>query len=218
MTKILLVDDHELVRTGIKLMLSGATNIEIVGEASTGEEAVNLARELKPDIVLMDINMPGIGGMEATIRLIRSDPAIKILVISTHKDDFLPSRLISIGAAGYLTKTANREELVNAIMCIQDGNRYVNPMMLDQIILPRFTTNNEVISPFAQLSERELQILLMVARGIETEEIAKKLFLSTKTINGYRGAVLKKLGVRTDVEATRIAIKHGLIDVDSQWH
>lgn len=216
MTRILLVDDHELVRTGIKLMLNGAEGIEIVGEASSGEEAVNMAKELKPDIVLMDINMPGIGGMEATMRLIR-DPSIKILIISTHTEEFLPSRLINLGAAGYLTKRASREDLIRAITSIQEGERYVDPAMLDQIVLPRFVSR-EMVSPFAQLSERELQILLMVARGIETEEIAKKLFLSTKTINGYRSNILKKLGVKTDVEATRIAIQHGLIDVDSQWH
>ncbi len=215
-TTILLVDDHALVRTGIRLLLADMKNLEIVGEAANGEDAVHLARELKPDIVLMDINMPGIGGMEATMRLLRNDPDIKILVTTTHLDKYVPSRLIGLGALGFLTKNANQEQLLLAIKSLQEGTRYIDPVMLDQILLPRFSPTK--ISPFAQLSERELQILLMVARGIDTEDIAKKLFLSTKTINGYRSNILKKLEVKTDVEATRMAIKYGLVDADSEWH
>jgi two-component system, NarL family, invasion response regulator UvrY len=216
-TRILLVDDHEIVRAGIKLMLKSVENIEIVGEASSGEDAINLARELKPDIILMDVNMPGIGGVEATIRLLRNDSNVKILIISSHDDDFLPARLLSIGASGYLTKQAKSEEMIEAIKCIERGNTYIDASLMNHIILPRFA-NQDTPSPFADFNERELQVLLMVARGIETDEIAQKLFLSTKTINGYRSSILKKLGVKTDVEATRIAIKHGLIDADSQWH
>ncbi len=217
MTRILLVDDHEIVRTGIKLMLNAVDEFEIVGEASSGEEAIGLARELKPDIILMDVNMPGIGGVEATVRLLRTDTAVKILIISSQNDDFLPARLISIGASGYLTKQASSEEMVKAIKSIELGNRYIDSSMIDRIILPHFAAQDQA-SPFTELNERELQVLLMVARGIDPDEIAQKLFLSIKTINGYRSNILRKLGVKTDVEAARLAIKHGLIDVDSQWH
>lgn len=217
MIRILLVDDHELVRTGIKLMLKDTADIEVGAEAGNGEEAVRLARELRPDIILMDVNMPGIGGLEATIRLLRSEPSTKVLILSTHTDEFLPSRLISLGAAGYLSKNTNREELIKAIHTIYSGNFYVDPSMMDRIVLPRFTPKDNN-TPISELTERELQVLLMVARGMEVNEIAQKLFLSNKTVNGYRSSILKKLGVKTDVEAARIAIKHGLIDVDSQWH
>jgi two-component system invasion response regulator UvrY len=216
MSKILLVDDHALVRAGTKLLLEAIEGLTVIGEASCGEEAVQLARDLTPDIVLMDVNMPGIGGMEATMRLLRNDPSIKILIISTQKDNFLPSRLINLGAAGYLTKHANSEELLRAIESLQEGKRYIDPALLDHILLPRFSPQK--VSPFSALSERELQILLMVGRGIEIEDIAVKLFLSSKTINGYRNNILKKLGIKTDVEATRVAIKYGLIDADNLWH
>lgn len=217
MTRILLVDDHEIVRAGIKLILKPVESFEIVGEASSGEDAINLARELKPDIILMDVNMPGIGGVEATIRLLRNNSNVKVLIISSHDDDFLPARLLRIGASGYLTKQSTAEEMIEAIRCIERGNTYMDDSLTKQVILPRFA-NKDTPSPFAEFSERELQVLLMVARGIETNEIAQKLFLSTKTINGYRSGILKKLGVKTDVEATRVAIKYGLIDADSQWH
>jgi two-component system invasion response regulator UvrY len=218
MINILLVDDHELVRTGIKLMLQDTDQIQVVGEASSGEEAVLSAKENKPDVILMDVNMPGIGGLEATIRLLRSDPHIKVLVLSTHTDEILPSRLMSIGAAGYLSKHTNREELLKAIHAVHSGQFYIDPSMMDLIVLPRLNPKDSSDASISELSERELQILLMVARGMEVNEIAQKLFLSTKTINGYRNTILKKLGVKTDVEAARIAIRLGLVDVDSQWH
>ena len=217
MIQVLLVDDHELVRTGIKLMLQDTADIKVIAEVASGEEAVRMAREIKPDVILMDVNMPGIGGLEATIRLLRAEPLIKVLILSTHTDEVLPSRLISLGAAGYLSKNTTREELITAIQTVNAGQFYVDPTMMDLIVMPRFNPK-ESTTPIAELSERELQVLLMVARGMEVNEIAEKLFLSAKTINGYRTNILKKLGVKTDVEAARIAIKHGLIDVDSQWH
>ncbi|HVV68123.1 MAG TPA: response regulator [Gammaproteobacteria bacterium] len=218
MIRILLVDDHEVVRTGIKMLLMDVLDIEIVGEAGNGEEAIRLARELVPDIILMDVNMPGIGGLEATIRLLRNEPTAKILIISAHTDDFLPARLLSLGAVGYLSKSASRDQMIEAINTIYAGNRYVDPIMMDNIVIPRLKVKDNKAIPLAKLSERELQILLMVARGMDVNEIAKKLFLSNKTVNGYRSTILKKLRVKTDVEATRIAIEYGLIDVDSQWH
>lgn len=217
MIRILLVDDHELVRTGIKLMLQDTTHIEVVGEAASGEDAVRLARDIQPDVILMDVNMPGIGGLEATIRLLRIKPNTRVLILSTHTDKVLPARLVTIGAAGYISKNTDREELIKAIDNVNAGQFYVDPNMMERIVLPRFTPK-ELSGPLTALNERELQILLMVARGIEVNEVAQKLYLSVKTINGYRNAILRKLGVKTDVEAARIAIRHGLIDVDGQWH
>ncbi len=218
MIRILLVDDHIVVRTGIKMLLIDALDIQIVGEAGNGEEAIHMARDLKPDIILMDVNMPGIGGLEATMRLLRNEPNTKILIISAHINDFLPAKLISVGALGYLSKNASREQMIEAIETIHAGNRYVDPSMVDSLVMPRLNTKDPSSPPLEKLSERELQILLMVARGMEVTEIAKKLFLTNKTINGYRSNIFKKLHVKTDVEAARIAIEQGLIDADSQWH
>ncbi len=216
MIRILLVDDHAVVRTGIKLMLKDALDIEVIGEAPNGEDAIQLARELKPDVVLMDINMPGIGGLEATLRILRNDTSIKVLIISTHDDDILPARFMSLGASGYLNKRASQSDLIRAIQSIHAGNYYVDPAVLSHTIMQKPPT--EDTAQLEQLSERELQILLMVARGIEVSDIAKKLYVSAKTINGYRNSILRKLVVKNTSRPLRIAIIHGLIDVDSQWH
>lgn len=217
MIRVMLVDDHEIVRTGLKLLLQDATNIEIIAEASSGEEAIRLAKQLKPHVILMDINMPGIGGFEATIRLLRAEPKSRILIISSQMDEVLPTRIINVGASGYVNKKANEQEMINAIYAVAEGKRYFDAVMADQLLLQKIDPNTKSKNLF-DLTERELQILLMVSRGISVDDIAKKLFLSNKTVNGYRGAIFKKLGVKTDVEATRFAITHGLIDVDSQWH
>lgn len=213
MVKVLIVDDHPIVRTGIALLLKAADNINVVGEAASGEEAINLARELKPDVILMDINMPGIGGMEATIRLLRNNRKLKIVIISTQTEGILPFRLIHLGISGYLTKFASREEFLHAIQTVAEGKLYFDPAVMKEVTLQRLDSPyNKYIKILEQLSERELQVLLMICRGVETNEIAEKLFLSIKTINGYRCSLQKKLGAKNDVEITKIAITNGLMD------
>lgn len=226
MVRVLLVDDHEIIRTGMKLMLRDAENIEVVGEASNGEEGIRLTRELTPDIVIMDINMPGIGGLEAIIRISRNTPPPKIIVVSSYTNDIIPSRLISIGVSGYLTKQADKSILLTSIEKVLAGGRYIEPTIMDKVVI---TEEGEEPDPdnilevredqmFGLLNERELQVLLMVARGMEASEISKKLYITNKTVNGYRNAIIKKFGVKTDVEAAKIAIDRGLIDVDTEWH
>lgn len=217
MIRVLLVDDHEIVRTGLKLLLQDTTNIEVVAEASNGEEAIRLAKQVKPDVILMDVNMPGIGGFEATLRLLRNEPNSRILIISSQTDDVIPARLMNVGASGYISKKADNKEMINAIFTVAEGKRYFDAAMADQLVIQNIAPKSKSSHLF-NLTDREFQILLMVARGISVDEMAKKLFLSNKTVNGYRGTIFKKLGVKTDVEATRFAIAHGLIDVDSQWH
>jgi two-component system, NarL family, invasion response regulator UvrY len=212
--RILLVDDHEVVRTGIKMLLIDVADIEIVGEAGSGEEGIQKTRELNPDVILMDVNMPGIGGLEATIRILRNHPKIKVLILSAHLSDFLPAKFMSLGASGYLSKHASKEQMIDAIRMVYANGRYLDPIVAGEVIA-NIKADSSIL---AELSERELQVLLMVARGMDVSEIAKKLFLSHKTINGYRSNIFKKLKVKTDVEAARAAIELGLIDVDSQWH
>jgi two-component system, NarL family, invasion response regulator UvrY len=210
--RVLLVDDHELVRTSIKLLLSDVENIVVIGEAKNGEDAIRSAKELDPDVILMDLNMPGMGGFEAIMRLLHNKPAPKILILSAYTSGLVPARLLNLGATGYLSKHAKREEMIQAIQTVSAGNRYVDPSMAD-IIASFHTAPKNNPSPVMQFSDRELQVLIMIASCIERDDIAKSLYLSKKTINGYIASAFKKLGAKTDAEAIRIAIQKGLINI-----
>lgn len=208
--KTLIVDDHDLVRTGIRRMLDDASGISVVGEARSGEEAVKNAREIRPDVVLMDVKMPGIGGLEATRKLMRMDPDVKVLVVTVCDDDIFPSRLLQAGAAGYLTKGASCDEMVQAIRAVYAGQRYISPSVAQQLAFKHLNDNDE--SPIDTLSERELQVMLMITKGLKPQEISDKLCLSPKTVNSYRYRLFEKLDVKNDVELTLLAIRHGLVD------
>lgn len=208
---VLLVDDLDLVRTGIKKMLDTVPGIKVVGEANSGEEALTQARKLNPDVVLMDVRMPGIGGYEATRKLIRAHPDIKVLVVTVCDNDFYPARLLQVGAAGYLTKGATMEEMVQAIRSVQHGQRYISPDIAARLAFRHVSDEDD--SPFKSLSERELQVVLMITKGMKVQDIAAKLFLCAKTINSYRYRTFEKVGVKNDVELTLLAMKHRLIDL-----
>lgn len=208
----MLVDDHDLVRTGIRKMLEEAAGIKVVGEASTGEDAVRLARQVKPNVVLMDVKMPGVGGMEATSKLLYVDPDIKVLVVTACDNDLFPARLLEAGAAGYITKDAKPEEMVQAVRAVYAGQRYFSAKIANLLALKQVTSKHE--SPFDALSQRELQIMMMIMRGMKPKEMAEKLFLSAKTINSYRYRIFEKLGVKNDVELTLMAIQYGIWDVE----
>ena len=210
MINVLLVDDHDLVRTGIRRMLDDISGIKVVGEARTGEEAIKLGRKLKPQVVLMDVKMPGIGGFEATRKLLRSDPDIKVLIVTICNNDLYPARLLQVGASGYLTKGASMEEMVQAIRAVNSGQRYISPEIASRLALKHVNDGDE--SPFEALSERELQVMLMITMGMKVQDIAEKLCLSPKTVNSYRYRIFEKLKVKNDVELTLLAIRHGLIE------
>ncbi len=210
MINVLLVDDHDLVRTGIKRMLDDISGIKVVGEARTGEDAIKLGRKLKPQVVLMDVKMPGIGGFEATRKLLRSDPDIKVLIVTICNNDLYPARLLQVGASGYLTKGASMEEMVQAIRAVNSGQRYISPEIASRLALKHVNDGDE--SPFEALSERELQVMLMITMGMKVQDIAEKLCLSPKTVNSYRYRIFEKLKVKNDVELTLLAIRHGLIE------
>ena len=210
MIKILLVDDHELVRMGIKRLLQDVQGVKIVGEASSGEEAVLLSKELVPDMVIMDVHMPGIGGLEATRKMVRHNPDIKILALTIYEDEPYPSRLLQAGAAGYITKGCDPEEMIRAIRTINSGQRYISPTIAQQIAIKRFTKGKD--SPLDMLSERELQIMLMITQGQKVQDISKKLCLSPKTVNSYRYRIFDKLGINSDVELTLMAMRLGMIE------
>jgi DNA-binding NarL/FixJ family response regulator len=206
----MLVDDHDLVRTGIRRLLDDVSGIEVVCEATTGEEALGQIAGYGPDVVLMDINMPGIGGLEATRKLLHLRPELKIIVVTMHDDDLFPQRLLKAGAMGYLTKGAKVEEIVQAIRDVMANRRYISPLIAQQLALSRF--DDEDGSPFENLSERELQVLLMMMDGQSITAISDKLCLSPKTVSTYRTRLYAKLGVQNDIELARLALLHGVVE------
>jgi two-component system invasion response regulator UvrY len=208
--KILLIDDHELVRIGIKRLLQDVQGIKVVGEASTGEEAVKAAKELIPDVALMDVQMPGIGGLEATRKMVRHNPDIKVIALTIYNDEPYPSRLLQAGAVGYITKGCDADEMIRAIRTVHSGQRYISSEIAQQLALKRFTKAEE--SPLDILSERELQIMLMITSGQKVQDISSKLCLSPKTVNSYRYRIFEKLAIHSDVELTLLAIRLGLVE------
>ena len=213
MINILLVDDHELVRTGIRRIIDDVRGMKVIGEAESGEEAVKWCRSNNPDVVLMDINMPGIGGLDAMHRILRSNEDIKIIMLTMHTENPFPSKVMQAGAAGYLSKCAGPDEVLNAIRCVNSGQRYLAPEIAQQMALSQISPATE--DPFAVLSERELQIMMMITKGQRVVDISEQLSLSSKTINSYRYRLFDKLGVNGDVELTHLAIRFGMLDANT---
>jgi two-component system invasion response regulator UvrY len=212
---VLLVDDHELVRTGIKRILNDVRGFKVIGESKTGEEAVQFCRQHNPDIVLMDMNMPGMGGLEATKKICRFCPDVKVIVLTMQTEDPFPTKVMQIGAHGFLTKSAGQDEVVHAIRAVKTGQRYIAPDIAQQIALAQFNGRNEE-NPFTVLSSRELQIMLMITKGEKVQTIADHLNLSSKTVNSYRYRMFEKLAVGGDVELTHLAIRHKMIEIDAE--
>jgi DNA-binding NarL/FixJ family response regulator len=211
--KVLVVDDHDLVRSGIVRLLSDAKGINVIGEANCGEDAVKLSRELDPDVVLMDINMPGIGGLEATRKLVRSNADIKVIAVTACDDGPYASRLMQAGAAGFMGKGAEVDEMVRAILKVRSGQRYISPDIAQRMALKPFQEGSD--SPFDVLSEREMQTTLMIIGCNKVQEISDKLCVSPKTVNSYRYRIFEKLGIDGDVELTILAMKHGILDTQA---
>ncbi len=213
MIRVLVVDDHQLVRTGTSRLLADIEGIEIVAQAESGEQAIDMVRDLKPDVVLMDVQMPGIGGLEATRRCLRVDPELKIIAVTVHEDEPYPSKLMNVGAVGYLTKRADVDEMVRAIKKVMAGQRYISSEIAQVLALRPYSP--EESGPFDVLSAREMQITLMVINGRKVPEISENLSLSPKTVNSYRYRIFDKLSISNDVELTKLAIKHGIIDSEA---
>ncbi|WP_428604874.1 response regulator [Sedimenticola sp.] len=210
MIKVLLVDDHELVRTGFRHILQDSPGIEVIGEAESGEDAVIKAKQLKPDLVLMDVNMPGIGGIEATRRVRRQNPGTQVIAVTVLADAPFPEQLHEAGALGYLTKGCPAEELFQAIKMVASGRPFISNEVSQKLTLAMLTGSNPD-SPFNRLSQREMQVLMMITQGQKTQFISDSLCLSPKTVSTYRHRLFEKLDVETDVELTLLAIRHGLI-------
>ncbi len=210
MIRVLIVDDHDLVRMGIRRLIDDLEDIEVVGEAASGEEAIKFIRDDEPNVVLMDVSMPGIGGLETTRKLSISHPHLPIVIVTVHTEDPFPNRLLKAGAAGYLHKGCNIEEIEKAIIAVHRGQKYVSPDIAQALALALLQGTED--SPFDALSEREMQVLMMFVRGNKVREISKMLNLSPKTVSTYRYRVFEKLGVKNDAELTRLAMRHGVLE------
>lgn len=212
MITILLVDDHELVRSGVNKLLNEIKGFNVIHECETGEDAIKYCRITEPDVILMDMDMPGMGGLEATKKILRIAPDIKIIILTAHTENPFPSKVMQIGAAGFLTKGAGPNEMINAIRVVHSGQRYLPTEIAQKMALSQFKSADD--NPFSDLSDRELQIMLMITRGEKVPDISEKLHLSTKTINSYRYRMFDKLDVGNDVELTHLAIRHGMINTE----
>lgn len=212
---ILIVDDHDLMRMGLSRILQDVEGFSVVGQAKSGEEALRMSRELTPDIILMDVKMPGIGGVEATRRLVAVNKKIKVMAVTSVEDNLYPSRLLQAGASAYITKKTPPEEVIKAIKMVMSGRSYVSHEIAQQMALKGSTTNDDEDSPFEELSERELQIAMMIIRGDKPVAIAEKLNIASKTINSYRYRIFDKFDISSDVELVHLAIKHKVFDVET---
>lgn len=209
MIKVLVVDDHDLVRMGISRMLSDSPDIEVVAEADSGDMAIQLARQLAPDVILLDVNMPNIGGVEATKRLKQLNNQLKILAVSSLTRQPYPSMLLKAGVNGYITKGTPLDEMIKAIKKVYQGGKYFSSEVAEQLAEVLLTDNDG--SPFDLLSEREKQVAMMVVNCQSPQQIADQLFVSVKTVNTYRYRIFEKLNVDSDVKLTHLAMRHGLI-------
>lgn len=209
MITVLIVDDHRLVRAGLKRILLEQPDIRVVAEADSGEQGIELAAAERPDVILMDINMPGIGGLEATRRALRRSPRSRIIGLSMHVEDPFPRRILAAGASGYISKNSAAEEVVNAIRRVQAGEHYLSSTVAGRLATSLAKGDG---SPFESLSEREMQVMTMLTQGMTTQEISAELHLSPKTVSTYRYRLFDKLSVSNNVELTRLASRYGLLE------
>ena len=210
MIKVLLVDDHELVRTGIESLLNSQKDISVVAVTNCGEYALEILEELSPDVVLMDIKMPGIGGIEACRRVLLQYPEVKVIALSAYNDGLIPKQLLKLGASGFISKGSSVDEMVNAIHTVIDGKRYLSPEVANNLVFQSMP--GEAESPFSKLSQRESEVVNLILQGKSIQEMSELLVLSDKTVNTYRYRLYDKLKVKNDVELTRMAVKFKHID------
>ena len=214
---VLVADDHEIVRKGIIALLKQESDIEVLGEASDGQEAVNMAEDLQPDVVVMDISMPGLNGIEATRLIKKYVPATEILALSMHDDEQYVHRVLKAQALGYLIKDTAVSDLVTAIRSVSKGNPYLSPT-ISKVVLESFVNPSNKSDQEKQelLSNREKQVLQLIAEGYKTKQIAKRLHLAEKTVGNHRGNIMKKLDIHDVAGLTRYAILHGMVSEEGK--
>jgi len=208
-TRILLADDHAVVRQGFKMLLGAQPDMEIVGEASNGREAVESAETLRPDIVVMDVAMPELNGIEATRRLAASAPHTRVIALSMHKDSVYVREILRAGARGYLLKDSGAEDLVSAIRAVAKGESYLSPAVSNAVL---DDYRRHVTNPIDLLTSREREVLQMLAEGKTNKEIAGVLNLSVYTVDAHRGRIMEKLNLHSINDLVRFAVRNGIIE------
>ena len=209
--KILVADDHGVLRAGLRALLSAEPDIQVVGEAADGPAALRLAAELRPDVLLMDISMPGLSGIEVTRQIKAAQPDMRVLILTLHQDEGLLREAIHAGATGYIVKQAVESELINAIYAVHRGDMYVHPSMtraLFKDVSPTLVPK----TPMEQLSPREVEVLHLIAQGHTNRQAAEMLHVSVRTVESHRANLMGKLDVSSPAQLVRYAIKHGLLD------
>jgi two-component system invasion response regulator UvrY len=211
MIHILIIDDQALVRTGLRHILTQNNEITEVSEVASGEAALRQYRKMRPDVILLSVNLPGLTGFEVTRRLRRAHPRAKIIILAKHAKAPYPKRLLNAGASGYLTLDCDAEELLQAVRAVAGGQRYVGSKAAKQLALSMLSANGGE-SPFEDLSAREMEVMLKLTDGRRIPDIASLLCLSPKTVSTYKYRILGKLGARSEVEMVRMAMRYGLVE------
>lgn len=211
--KVLLVDDHQIMRHGLQALLEQVEDIEVVAHAASGEEAIQLTQNMRPDVIVMDLTMPGIGGIEATRRIVAEHPATKILALSMVKERNCVVESLKAGARGYLVKDCAAEELVEAVRSLCNGRNFLCSQV-STLLVEHYNKRQPAGPPDSQLSERETRVLALIADGLNTKEIAFRLNVSNKTIETQRASIMKKLGLFSIAELTKYALQQGLTKGD----
>ncbi|MBS7455997.1 response regulator [Coralloluteibacterium stylophorae] len=206
--RIFLLDDHALVRTGFRMILGAEPDLEVVGEASSGEEGLPLIRSLRPDLVLCDLHLPGVSGLQITERLVRGQDGPRVLIVSVQEDGPLPRRLLEAGASGYVGKGCDASELLRAVREVAVGRRYLAGGVAQRLALGALDGGG---SPFDQLTRRELEVALMLSQGRRMDDIAERLCLSPKTVATHKYRMMEKLDIRDMISLARLAGQYGLI-------
>ena len=207
--KVFMVDDHALVRTGMRMILSAQVDIDVVGEAETGEAALPQIRKLKPNVVLCDLHLPGISGLEVTERIVKGKYGCRVIVVSVLEDGPMPRRLIEVGASGYVGKGGDAAELVRAVREVAHGKRYLASGVARNLALSGISGE---VTPLDALSVREVQVAMLLVQGLRQQDIALRLSLSPKTINTHKSNLFHKLGIQDNIALTRLLGQYGLVD------
>jgi len=213
--RVLLADDHRLMRAGLRALLKSLELVQVVAEAGDGHEAIQLAEQHQPDIVIMDIGMPGLNGLEAAAKMVKLTPAPRIIMLSMHANEEYVRRSLQAGAAGYLLKGAEPAELELAIKAVMRGETYLAPAVSKQVVQNYLHPRELKTSPFQELTPRQREVLQMVAEGHSTKDIAQKLNLSAKTVDTHRTELMQRLDIHDIAGLVRYAIRIGLISADS---
>ena len=212
MTSILVADDHGIVREGLRRLLEAESDLQVTGEARDGREVLQQVEELKPEIVVLDISMPRMGGLETLERLRSNHPDVKVILLSVHSDAPFIQSAISLGADGYVLKDSRAAEIVTAIRAVTKGGSYFSPLVAREIVEQLRAPKARGPEPFSVLSTREREVLHLIAEGMSAKEVASELSISTKTVEAHRTSLMRKLGVRKATELVRYALRHGLIE------